>query len=144
MFARLALVVTVALCIGLVPHQPRLAADPPLPKPEVPKSSPKDPLKLAVVDDWAGKVIYIYSDKAAAAFENTRTRQIGDHIFIGGRVVDDGDKSMANGRMMWIPVDTVSSVIEFQTAKEYLKAAEEWRKAQPVPPAPAIPAIPAS
>jgi hypothetical protein len=105
-----------------------------------PESSPKDAAKLPALEDWAGKVVVVTTDKFGAPMENVRLRQLGNRTFLVGRAVEDGEKSYTAGRTVWIAVDSVTNIVEFPTVKEYLKAAEEARRALP----PAAPGVPVS
>jgi hypothetical protein len=138
MRAKFVLLVAAVICVGVAVRQPKLAADAP-----TPSTAPKAPAYLTGTEDWNGKVIYVYSEKVGIAFENAQIRQIGGRTFIRGKAVDEGDKSMSGNRINWLPIDNVVTIIEFSTAKEYLKAAEEWRAALPAAmPAAAMPAAP--
>jgi hypothetical protein len=136
-----------AVCAGIAWHLAGEAgAAPPERGITPPEGAPKDAAKLPAVEEWAGKVVVVTTDKFGAALENVRIRQVGNRSFFVGKAVDDGDKSYTAGRVVWIAVDGVTNIVEFPSVKEYIKAAEEARRALPaaVPAAPAVPAVPVS
>jgi hypothetical protein len=123
-----ALVVAVVLWFGL-PSRPSSAA--PAPKPTVPGEA-----------DFKGKVLNVstdYPDKTGAVLEQVRIRKIGERSFLVGKGVDDGRPESASykGLTLWISVDHIVQIAEFESvdeAKKMMRQASPFLPPQPAPP----------
>jgi hypothetical protein len=72
--------------------------------------------------DFRGKylVLSFKSDLETAAYlEQASLRRLGRHEFLVGVSVDLGDEyDWSVGRRMWIPVDDIAMIVEFETLEE--------------------------
>ena len=63
-------------------------------------------------------VVYRKSDpKTGAVLERAVVRNLGDHYFLVGSIVDLGDPTVA-GMVQWIPVDDIGRINQFNDVTE--------------------------
>jgi hypothetical protein len=128
------LVLAVALGLGFVLPS-RFGSAAPAPKPQVPAEA-----------DFKGKVLSIstdYQDKSGAILEEVRIRKIGERSFLVGKGVDDGrpETAIYKGRTMWISVEHVVQIAEFDSVDDVKKLVRQSQALQPPPPQPAPPGV---
>jgi hypothetical protein len=102
--------------------------------------------------DFRGKVLLLRSifGLESVVLEQVKVRQLGDHSFLVGKVVEAGSgKDLRMGKTVWQNVDQISQIIECESvdeARKTLKALPgEGIGSYSVPvsgTAPAVPAIP--
>jgi hypothetical protein len=69
--------------------------------------------------------------------EGVQVRQIGTKDFLVGKVAAVDDDNASKGRQMWISLETVDTVTEYDNLKDAKKAYENFRQGAPkeaVPP----------
>jgi hypothetical protein len=87
-------------------------------KPSTDKTSP-----------FAGKVIVVrdYSSNLTV-LEGVQVRQIGTKDFLVGKVAAVNDDNASKGRQIWISLETVSTVTEYDNLKDAKKAYDNIRQ----------------
>jgi hypothetical protein len=93
---------------------------------------------------FKGKVIAVYTNtpvQAQAMLDNVRVRQLAGKQFLVGKHIDAGFRPSDNGRTMWVAVDSITQIVEYEDAQDVKKAIEDQRKARPDLPVP-VPAQP--
>src|ERR1700733_11315199 len=80
-------------------------------------------------DPFSGKVL-VLSGRSNANFEATleevHIRRLGDQTFMVGKGVDEG-KGWYNGRPIWVAVNDVSRITEFEDRSDFIKAKDNRR-----------------
>jgi hypothetical protein len=88
---------------------------------------------------FKGKVIAVYTNtpvQAQAMLENVRVRQLAGKQFLVGKNIGDGLRPSENGRTVWLAVDSITQIVEYEDAQDVKKAIGDQRKARPDLPAP--------
>jgi hypothetical protein len=88
---------------------------------------------------FKGKVIAVHTNtpvQAQAMLENVRVRQLAGKQFLVGKHIDTGFRPSDNGRTMWVAVDSITQIVEYEDAQDVKKAIEDQRKARPDLPVP--------
>jgi hypothetical protein len=70
-----------------------------------------------------GELLVIYTDAEdrGAVLEKTRIETIGGRQFLTGTSVEVLEKDWKNGMVVWLPMDALTYVIEFDSLDEYRK-----------------------
>jgi len=90
------------------------------------------PQTAAQADDpLAGKIVVLNQRSNAtseATLEEVHIKRMGDQVFLVGKgfAADDG-KGWYNGRTIWIPLNDVSHITEFEDRGDLIKARENRR-----------------
>lgn len=83
------------------------------PQPTVPESSV----------GFTGKVIFVYNQAGGAYYPNVisdyRFQSMHDKLFLVGTSVHISDTQWQRGKTIWISWDTITTIIEFESAEEY-------------------------
>jgi hypothetical protein len=101
---------------------------------------------------FAGKAIVVYTNNdcgvregVGAILEEAQVKQLGGRQFIIGRHAG-GDDEILKGRTLWLPVESITEIVESDSVKDAKKVFEEMRNrppvVQPVAPAGAVPVPP--
>jgi hypothetical protein len=62
-------------------------------------------------------------------FKDARERAIGDRRFVVGQGVDDGETAdWRNERTVWIAVDDIQQIVEFESVESFQKAIESRKE----------------
>jgi hypothetical protein len=80
---------------------------------------------------FTGKIVVVNqrsNSTLGATLEDVHVRRIGDQTFLVGKgfAADEG-KGWYNDRMIWVPVNDVSQVTEFEDRSDLLKARDSRR-----------------
>jgi hypothetical protein len=84
--------------------------------------------KPAADGPWAGKVVAVYtktSPQTPTMLENVQPKQLAGTQFLVGKHIDDEAHPIQKGRTIWISVDSVVSVMEFENAQDVKRAFEQ-------------------
>jgi hypothetical protein len=115
---RIAMLVIVAIPLALV-FRLSLRADP--------------PQTAAANDLFAGKILLVgerANTNIGATLEEVHVKRIGDQTFLVGKGISvDDAKGWYEGRTVWVPLNDVSHIYEFQDRAEVIKVREERRGA---------------
>ncbi len=84
-------------------------------------------------DLFSGKIL-VLNERSNAAFgatlEEVHVTRLGDQTFLVGKGFDaDEGKGWYNGRTVWVPLNEVSQIVEFQDRGDLIKASENRRAA---------------
>jgi hypothetical protein len=108
-----------------------LAVSAPAPADEKPSADKKSP--------FAGKVIVVRGHAwNLTVLEGVQVRQIGTKDFLVGKAAAVDNDNVSKGRQMWISLEAVDTVTEYDNLKD---AKEAYENARQVPAAAAVPPV---
>lgn len=112
-----ALALTLVFAYGLTPLMKTSTA--------APAPADKAPFK--------GKVVLItVESNHSLPLEHAQVRKLGDRSFLVGKGSDEGSPAnWTKGHMVWVPMNRVTMIIEFESVAEMKKAYEEYQKNAP-------------
>lgn len=84
---------------------------------------------------FKGKVVVVnLKSKYSENLEQAQVRKLGEHSFLVGKGIDDGQPARwTKGQMVWVPLDQVETIVEFESVERMRKAWEEYQKNVPAP-----------
>ena len=71
------------------------------------------------------------SDSCGAVLGQLQISVLGKRTFIQGKVLYTGSQNEIGGTMLWIPIDSVTRILEFKTENEAIRAAKLLSKEDP-------------
>jgi hypothetical protein len=88
---------------------------------------------------FKGKVLVVTMEsKATLPLEHARIRKLGDRAFLVGKGCDERHPAnWTKGQIVWIPMNRVEMIVEFESVEEMKKAVQASQQAIPATPAPA-------
>jgi len=97
-----------------------------------PASAEKTPFK--------GKaMLVLLKSNTSLPMVNAQIRKLADRTFLVGKGSDDGQPgNWTKGHMVWVPMERVHLIVEFDSVEEMKKSWEEYQKKVP----PALPGAP--
>lgn len=97
----------------------------------------------AAETNFKGKMLLIMMESRSAVIEDVRVRKLGVRNFLVGKGVDDGrEGNWAKGQILWIPLDRITMMTEFDNKEAMMKAMQEGTR--PVAPGDRDPELPPS
>ena len=84
--------------------------------------------KPAAEAPWSGKVVAVYtpsSGQSPTLLEGVQVKKVGGKQFLVGKHIDDEAHPIQKGRTIWVAVESVVTVMEFDSAQDVKRAFEQ-------------------